>query len=344
MILGAYDRIVGELQRSPRRWLVTGVAGFIGSNLLETLLRLDQYVVGIDNFSTGKKGNLEDVRQLVSLAQWSRFQFVEFDIAKNSSELTGLLTGVDYVLHQAALGSVPRSLADPVSTHHANVTGFLNVLNAARESSVQRFVYASSSSVYGDHQSLPKVENTTGRVISPYAATKAINELYAEVFCHVYKLSAVGLRYFNVFGPRQDPLGQYAAVIPRWILAMLHNEPVNINGDGSISRDFCYIENTVRANILAATATLPSAHEVYNVALNARTTLNELFELIRSGLATNVPRLKEFHATYRDNRRGDIMHSQASIEKAVRELGYTPTVPVAEGIEATLRWYQARYT
>lgn len=338
-----YEELQAQLRVAPRRWLVTGAAGFIGSNLVEALLRLDQSVVGIDNFVTGKRENLDQARESISAAQRARFAFHELDVSDESAPLRVLCEGVDFVLHQAALGSVPRSIANPQATHRANVTGFVNVITAAKDAKVKRFVYASSSSVYGDHPVLPKVESVTGNVLSPYAATKAMNELYASVFARTYGLQCVGLRYFNVFGPRQDPHGQYAAVIPHWVLAMLQNQPAAINGDGSISRDFCYIDNTVQANLLAATADLPSSHEVYNVALNARTSLNELFELIRAGLAGRIPRLNGYRPTYRQNRPGDIMHSQANIDKAIRELGYTPTVTVSDGIKATLAWYQSRY-
>jgi UDP-N-acetylglucosamine 4-epimerase len=339
-----YDTLHAELVAAPRRWFVTGAAGFIGSHLVETLLALNQHVIGIDNFVTGRRENLNEIQAAVGAERWGRFDFVEADIADNAKLLAETCQGADYVLHQAALGSVPRSIANPEATHRANVTGFLNVLTAAKDAKVRRFVYASSSSVYGDDPELPKVEKVTGRPLSPYAATKMINELYAGVFARVYGLEAVGLRYFNVFGPRQDPMGQYAAVIPQWVLAMLHNQPAAINGDGSISRDFCYIANTVQANLLAATSPLSSAHEVYNVALNARTTLNELFELIRSGLAPAFPHLEGYQPTYRPNRPGDIMHSQANIDKARTELGYAPMIGIADGISVTLKWYQQRYS
>jgi UDP-N-acetylglucosamine/UDP-N-acetylgalactosamine 4-epimerase len=327
------------LQSEPKIWLITGVAGFIGSNLLEELLKLNQTVVGLDNFATGRKENLDDVRRCVSPEQWARFEFIQGDIT-DFDTCSRSCKGVDFVLHQAALGSVPRSIADPIASHKANVDGFINILTAARDAKVKRFVYASSSAVYGDSAELPKVEERTGKVLSPYAATKAINELYSDVYSRVFDISAIGLRYFNVFGPRQDPNGAYAAVMPKWILAMLENKPAFIYGDGLTSRDFCYIANVIQANLLAATVTLNKAHEVFNVALNDRTTLNELFELIRTGLLDKCPWLATYKPDYRPFRAGDIAHSQADISKAVELLGYSPEYTIKQGLEVTLAWYR----
>ncbi len=337
----AYDRMQAAVKAAPRTWLVTGVAGFIGSNLLEILLKLDQHVVGLDNFDTGKRTNLDQVRSLVTPPQWGRFRFIEGDIADPAACQTAC-TGVDYVLHQAALGSVPRSIVEPLASHRANVTGFLQMLLAARDAKVKRFVYASSSAVYGDHPGLPKVEDKTGRMLSPYAATKAMDEVYAGVCADAYGIESVGMRYFNVFGPRQDPNGAYAAVIPKWIAALLQREPVRINGDGETSRDFCYIANVVQANLLAATATDPAAvNQVYNVALGERTTLNELFQALQSGLRQRDPALPEQRPVYGDFRPGDVRHSLADIGKAVRLLGYAPTHRLSEGLEVAFDWYRA---
>lgn len=336
-----YESLKEELQVAPKTWLVTGVAGFIGSNLLETLLRLDQRVVGLDNFSTGKKRNLEEVRLLVRSKQWDRFSFLEGDL-ESSESCRRACRGVDYVLHQAALGSVPRSIEDPLRTNGSNVTGFLQVLVAARDERVRRFVYAASSSTYGDHPGLPKIENEIGRPLSPYAVTKYVNELYADVFSRCYGVETVGLRYFNVFGPRQDPEGAYAAVIPRWIAAMIRDKPTFINGDGETSRDFCFVANAVQANLLAATTTNPVAvNQVYNVALNARTSLNELFEMLRTRLLPAFPHLADYRPTYREFRPGDVRHSQADIRKASQLLGYEPTHTIEQGIDQALEWYKA---
>ena len=282
--MSAYDQLQTELKAAPKTWLVTGVAGFIGSNLLEALLKLDQRVVGLDNFSTGKHKNLEQVKALVSPAQWARFRFLEGDIG-DLAACQRACAGVDFVLHQAALGSVPLSMKDPLGSHRSNVTGFLNMLLAARDAKVKRFVYASSSAIYGDDPGLPKVEEKMGKPLSPYAATKAINEVYATAFALAYGLPSIGLRYFNVFGPRQDPEGAYAAVIPLWIAALLRRQPVFINGDGETSRDFCFVANVVQANLLAATtANAEAVNQAYNVALGQRTTLNELFHSLQSTL------------------------------------------------------------
>jgi UDP-N-acetylglucosamine 4-epimerase len=334
-----YEIVRAALRETPRLWLITGVAGFIGSHLLETLLQLDQRVVGLDNFATGYRHNLEDVRSLVAPDQWARFTFVEGDIC-DLQVCRNVCTGVDHVLHQAALGSVPRSLSDPIATNAANITGFLNMLVAARDSGVGRFVYAASSSTYGDHPGLPKVEEIIGRPLSPYAVTKYANELYADVFARSYGLQSVGLRYFNVFGPRQDPNGSYAAVIPRWTAALTSGKPVIINGDGETSRDFCYVANAVQANLLAATTNNPEAiNQVYNVAVGDRTTLNELFEHLRRLIAPFCPEATKAVPEYRDFRPGDVRHSQADIGKAATRLGYAPTHRLRDGLAAAAPWY-----
>jgi len=336
-----YEQLQSELKAAPRAWLVTGVAGFIGSNLLEALLRLDQRVVGLDNFDTGKRANLEQVRALIPPAQWARFRFVEGDIA-DAATCQAACAGVDLVLHEAALGSVPRSIAEPLASHRANVTGFIQMLLAARDAKIKRFVYASSSAVYGDYPDLPKVEDKIGKPLSPYAATKAMNEVYAEVFARTYGVECIGLRYFNVFGPRQDPEGAYAAVIPKWIAALLRREPVRINGDGETSRDFCYVENVVQANLLAAASENPGAvNQVYNIAIGERTTLNELFQLLQSGLRKRDPAMPPQTPVYGDFRPGDVRHSHADISKAARLLGYAPTHRIREGLEAAFDWYRA---
>lgn len=334
-----YAAVKKELRARPKRWLVTGVAGFIGSNLLEHLLKLDQNVVGLDNFATGKKSKLNEVRSLASAAQWGRFTFIEGDI-RDLSACREACRQADYVLHQAALGSVPRSIAEPLASHETNVTGTVNMLLAARDGGVRRFVYASSSSVYGDHPALPKVEERIGQQLSPYAVTKYVDELYAAQFARHYGLETIGLRYFNVFGPRQDPEGPYAAVIPKWVAAMIKGEPVYINGSGETSRDFCYVANVVQANLLAAVAEEAAVNRSYNVALNARTSLNELFELLRSRLAEHHGHLHAFRPVYRDFRAGDVMHSQADIGKARDLLGYAPSHSVEAGIAEALEWYR----
>ena len=333
-----------RLQAQPARWLVTGCAGFIGSHLVETLLKLDQRVVGLDNFVTGHRRNLDEVKALVSFGQWQKFQFIEADI-RNPEACRHACKEVDYVLHQAALGSVPRSLADPLATNAANIDGFLNMLVAAHDAKVSRFVYAASSSTYGDHPDLPKVEETIGRPLSPYAVTKLVNELYAEVFGRCYGFPSVGLRYFNVFGARQDPEGAYAAVIPRWTRAMLLGEEVTINGDGNTSRDFCFVDNAVQANLLAATTENSDAvNQVYNVALDDRTSLNRLFEILREVLAESKPELGDLKPIYREFRPGDVRHSQADIAKARRLLGYAPTHRLEEGIRVAMPWYMSQFT
>jgi len=338
--MAAYSQLRADLKAAPKAWLVTGVAGFIGSNLLEALLELDQHVVGLDNFDTGVRANLDQVRALVLPERWVRFRFIEGDIAE-AAVCQAACAGVDFVLHQAALGSVPRSLAEPLASHRANVTGFLNMLLAAREARVKRFVYASSSAVYGDHPELPKIEERIGRPLSPYAATKWMNEVYAEVSARAYGLDCIGLRYFNVFGPRQDPAGAYAAVIPKWIAALLHREPVRINGDGETSRDFCYVANVVQANLLAATASNTDAvNQVFNVAVGGRTTLNELFRLLQDGLRRRDPALPEQRPVYCDFRPGDVRHSHADISKARRLLGYAPAHRIDDGLELAFDWYR----
>ena len=333
-----YTACCGKLAKTPKKWLITGVAGFIGSNLLETLLKLDQQVVGLDNFATGHQRNLDEVQRLVTPAQWARFSFIECDI-RSLADCQRACQGVDYVLHQAALGSVPRSLEDPITTNGTNIDGFLNMLVAARDAGVQSFTYAASSSTYGDHPGLPKVEDTIGKPLSPYAVTKYVNELYADVFARSYGFATIGLRYFNIFGPRQDPEGAYAAVVPKWTAALLKGDTVYINGDGETSRDFCYIANAVQANLLAATsASAEARNQVYNVAVGDRTTLNTLFGLLRDNLAAYGVN-STVQPAYRDFRAGDVRHSQADIGKAERLLGYAPTHRLAEGVAEAMPWY-----
>lgn len=336
--MSAYNLVKNQLRQEPRTWLITGVAGFIGSNLLETLLKLNQRVVGLDNFATGHQRNLEEVRTLVSSALWANFKFIEGDIQEPIS-CNAACQGIDHVLHQAALGSVPRSIEDPQKTNAANITGFLNMLVAARDAKVKSFTYAASSSTYGDHPGLPKVEDVIGKPLSPYAVTKYVNELYADVFARSYGFASIGLRYFNVFGPRQDPNGAYAAVIPKWTAALLQNEPVYMNGDGETSRDFCYVANAVQANLLAATASNPDAlNQVYNVAVGERTTLNTLFKLIRDNLAMSGVS-PDIAPLYRDFRAGDVRHSQADIGKALAKLAYVPTHNLVQGVTEAMPWY-----
>jgi UDP-N-acetylglucosamine 4-epimerase len=332
-----YQEVVAGLQAKPRTWLVTGCAGFIGSNLLETLLRMGQKVVGLDNFSTGHQYNLDEVQKLVSASQWANFTLHKADI-RDIDACREALQGVDFVLHQAALGSVPRSLKDPVTTNDVNIAGFLNMLVAARDAKVKSFVYAASSSTYGDHPGLPKVEDKIGRPLSPYAVTKYVNELYADVFARSYDFGSIGLRYFNVFGKRQDPEGAYAAVIPKWVAAMIRGEDVIVNGDGETSRDFCYVENAVQANILAALAQPEGVNQVYNVAFNARTSLNQLFEYLAKALANNGI-VYDKPPKYGDFRPGDVRHSQADISKAKRLLGYDPMHSIVQGLEVAMPWY-----
>lgn len=333
-----YDLLKARLADEPGTWLITGVAGFIGSNLLEALLLLDQHVVGLDNFATGFQRNLTEVRGLVTSEQWDRFRFVEGDIRRLEDCKTAC-EGVDYVLHQAALGSVPRSLSNPIATNETNIGGFLNMLVAARDANVSSFTYAASSSTYGDHPSLPKVEDVIGNPLSPYAVTKYVNELYAEVFSRSYGFHSAGLRYFNVFGRRQDPNGAYAAVIPKWTESLIRGKSVFINGDGQTSRDFCYVDNAVQANLLAATSLAEkSRSEVYNVAVGDRTTLTQLYQLLRQNLIGRGISCAE-HPIYQAERAGDVKHSQANISKAMTMLGYAPTHSIAQGIPLALDWY-----
>ncbi|BBB28710.1 NAD-dependent epimerase/dehydratase family protein [Neptunomonas japonica] len=334
-----YEQIKTELLASPKTWLVTGVAGFIGSNLLETLLKLNQRVVGLDNFATGFQHNLDEVESQVSAEQWACFQFIEGDI-RQLRDCHTACAGVDYVLHQAALGSVPRSIDDPIATNETNISGFLNMLVAARDAKVTSFTYAASSSTYGDHPALPKVEENIGNPLSPYAVTKYVNELYADVFSRTYGFNTIGLRYFNVFGKRQNPNGAYAAVIPKWADSMISGEEIFINGDGETSRDFCYIENAVQANLLASTADENVKNEVYNVAVGDRTTLNELFDELKNALENNSV-VYQVDRIYRDFRVGDVKHSQADINKAAEKLGYSPNYRISEGIEIAMPWYIA---
>jgi UDP-N-acetylglucosamine/UDP-N-acetylgalactosamine 4-epimerase len=332
------DELATRLRGRPRRWLVTGAAGFIGSHLVERLLSLDQLVTGLDNFATGRRENVDAVRAAVSREQAARYRFLEGDI-RDPAACQRACSEVDVVLHEAALGSVPRSVNDPMTSHEVNVTGFLRVLAAAREAGIRRVVYASSSSVYGDHPILPKVEDVVGRVLSPYAATKYANELYAHAFGRCYGLELVGLRYFNVFGPRQDPSGPYAAVIPIWFAELLRGGDVVIHGDGETSRDFCYVANVVQANLLAATTERPEAiGAVLNVACGGRTTLNELFGMIRERVGRIDPAAAQRKPTYRDFRPGDVRHSLADIGKARTLLGYEPTHDVAAGLDSAAQW------
>ena len=326
------------MKQKPQKWLVTGAAGFIGSHLIEKLLNLDQRVVGFDNFSTGKKDNLEFVKKAVG-DKSNNFEFIEGDI-RNLEECTRACSGVDSILHQAALGSVPRSIEDPLTTHNVNVTGFINMLLAARDSNIKRVVYASSSSVYGDSQELPKVEDRIGKQLSPYAVSKYSNETYAHAFSLAYGLELIGLRYFNVFGPRQDPEGQYAAVIPRWYSTLLSGEKCKIFGDGETSRDFCYVNNVVQANILAALTKEQSAiNQVYNVAVGGRTTLNELYEAIVMSVSAQKPEIKDFKPVYEDFRAGDVRHSHADISKAKSLLDYNPEFDIKSGLSMAAEWY-----
>ncbi|MCG7964667.1 MAG: NAD-dependent epimerase/dehydratase family protein [Candidatus Thiodiazotropha taylori] len=334
-----YESLKAHLKSQPSTWLITGVAGFIGSNLLETLLKLNQKVVGLDNFATGHAYNFDKVEAAVSAEQWSDFRFIEGDI-RDLQTCHDACSGVDYVLHQAALGSVPRSLTDPITTNECNISGFLNMLVAGRDAEVKRFVYAASSSTYGDHPGLPKVEDKTGNPLSPYAVTKLVNEHYAQVFARCYDFNTIGLRYFNIFGQRQDPNGAYAAVIPKWVASMIDREDVFINGDGETSRDFCYIDNAVQANLLAATTTNPDAtNQVYNVAVGDRTSLNQLFTKIRDILADRFDYLSDLAPVYRDFRAGDVRHSLANIDKASSLLGYQPSHNIDQGLTEAMSWY-----
>lgn len=368
------DQTLERLQHTSHTWLITGVAGFIGSNLLEALLKLNQRVVGLDNFATGFQHNLDEVQATVTSEQWVKFQFIQGDI-RNLEDCRRAMTflpfgrgmrgiAVDFVLHQAALGSVPRSIENPINTNETNISGYLNMLVAARDAEVKRFVYAASSSTYGDHTSLPKVEDTIGKPLSPYAVTKYVNELYADVFAQTYDFKTIGLRYFNVFGKRQTPNGAYAAVIPKWISSLIKKEPVYINGDGETSRDFCYIENVIQINLLAATIGLLSprpkvgegecfimdadakntqvitpVNQIYNVAVGDRTTLNQLYEALRANLVDQFPHLEHTKPVYRDFRSGDVRHSLADISKAKILLGYAPQYRIKKGLKEAMEWY-----
>ena len=333
----AFDSVCATLRAQPRTWLVTGCAGFIGSNLLEALLRLDQPVVGLDNFATGFQHNLDEVQGLVTAGQWARFRFIEGDIT-DLATCHEACAGVEHVLHQAALGSVPRSIADPIATNRANIDGMLNMLVAARDAKVGSFTYAASSSTYGDHPALPKVEGNIGNPLSPYAVTKYVNELYADVFARTYGFQSIGLRYFNVFGQRQDPDGAYAAVIPKWAASMIRGEEVFINGDGEPSRDFTYIDNAVQANLLAALAPDTARTRVYNMAVGDRTTLKGLFAAIRAALAgSGVVYGRE--PVYRGFRPGDVRHSLADVSASREQLGYVPTHDLGAGLAEAMPWF-----
>lgn len=337
--MSAYSDVMTNLTTTPRRWLVTGAAGFIGSNILQHLLSLNQHVVGLDNFATGFRHNLEDVKLQVSAEQWSRFKFYEADICDLEACMTAA-EGVDAILHHAALGSVPRSINNPIATNQTNVSGFLNVMVAAKDRKVKRVVFASSSSVYGDNTDLPKVEERIGRPLSPYATSKVANELYGMVFGQTYQMEVIGLRYFNVFGARQTPNGPYAAVIPKWVGAIMKGEEVIINGDGETSRDFCYVKNVLQMNLLAATTQNPSAiNRIYNTALNARTSLNQLLILLDERLRSRVPDLPKLRFVYQPPRPGDIHHSQATTTAAQTLLGYQPLYDIRAGLDEAIDWY-----
>ncbi|MEO5809682.1 MAG: SDR family oxidoreductase [Sphingomicrobium sp.] len=325
------------LRAAPRHWLVTGAAGFIGSNLVECLLGAGQHVTGLDNFATGHQRNLDEALAAVGAEAARRFRFVGADI-RDRADCEKAMEGIEFVLHQAALGSVPRSMADPLASHDANVTGFINLLDAARRAGASRFIYAASSSTYGDDPSLPKREDVIGLPLSPYAATKLINEIYAAVYAKSFGFRATGLRYFNVFGPRQDPDGAYAAVIPKWTAAMLRDQEVVVNGDGETSRDFCFIANAVQANIRAALAPDAAQGEVYNVAVGERTSLNQLFGMLREGLGRHQVHYQR-EPRFADFRPGDVRHTEADISKAREAFGYQPTQDIAEGLAIALPWY-----
>lgn len=332
-----FDGACKLLKQNPKKWLITGSAGFIGSNLVEVLLSLNQKVVGLDNFSTGSIQNNESIKESVSDALFKNFQFIEGD-CRDYQTCFDAANDVDYVLHQAALGSVPRSILNPIDTNAANVTGFLNMLYASKERNVKNFVYAASSSSYGDHKDLPKVENNIGNPLSPYAVSKLVNELYADVFGKCYGFQTIGLRYFNVFGKRQDPKGAYAAVIPKWISKMLDNEEISIYGDGESSRDFCYIDNVIQINILAALSKQQNISEVFNVAYGERNSLNKLFEIIRTELTLNGHQYN-IEPTYKEFRKGDVRHSLADISKAKKLLGYYPKHSLQSGLKHAIKWY-----
>tara|TARA_B100000767_G_scaffold273658_1_gene304454 strand:- start:878 stop:1924 length:1047 start_codon:yes stop_codon:yes gene_type:complete len=333
----SYQQLIKSLKKNQHKWLITGVAGFIGSNILETLLLLDQKVVGLDNFSTGYKDNLKEIQSLVSLEQWKNFNIIEGDIT-SFGDCNKACKDIDYVLHQGALGSVPRSINNPIASNEANISGFLNMLVAAKDANVKSFTYAASSSTYGDHPALPKVEENIGKPLSPYAVTKYVNELYADVFAKTYGFKTIGLRYFNVFGKRQDPNGAYAAVIPKWINSMISGDAIYINGDGETSRDFCFVENAVQANLLSAVAKESSKNEVYNVAVGDRTSLLTLFKYIKETLHSNNINYSK-NIEFLDFREGDVRHSQAQILKANNKLGYEPEFNIVEGINKAMPWY-----
>jgi UDP-N-acetylglucosamine/UDP-N-acetylgalactosamine 4-epimerase len=338
-----YETLQKQLTNNQKTWLITGVAGFIGSNLLEKLLILNQKIVGLDNFETGHQHNIdqaiEDANSATGKELSHNFTFIQGDI-RELSDCQQACQQIDYVLHQAALGSVPRSIEDPIKTNRANIDGFLNMLVASKEANVKRFVYAASSSTYGDHPDLPKIEEKIGNPLSPYAVTKVVNELYASVFAKTYGFKTIGLRYFNIFGKRQDPNGAYAAVIPKWVAAILNKEKVFINGDGETSRDFCYIDNTVQMNLLVATTENEKAtDQVYNVALNDRTSLNQLYQMIEERLIQRTEGLKKREPIYRDFRAGDVRHSQADISKAQELLNYEPKYKVSAGLDEAMDWY-----
>jgi UDP-N-acetylglucosamine/UDP-N-acetylgalactosamine 4-epimerase len=342
--MSKFDEVKSSLLKKQNHWLVTGCAGFIGSHITLNLLKLNQKVTGLDNFITGHRHNLNDVKAQLPSNQWKNFKFVEGDI-RNVETCKTLVNGIDYVSHQAALGSVPRSIKDPIATNDHNINGFINMITAAKDANVKAFVYASSSSVYGDHPVLPKVEQQIGKPLSPYAVSKYTNELYATVFVKNYNFPVIGLRYFNVFGARQDPNGPYAAVIPLWVSSLIKNEELFINGDGSTSRDFCYVDNAVQANILAATCGNKEAHgEAFNVACGDRTTLLELYNTLKTKLQSQFSHVKNHQATHREFRAGDIQHSLADISKAKKLLGYEPTHNVARGLDEALSWYVSSMT
>ncbi len=336
--MNKFQDVQQHLLQHRYHWLVTGAAGFIGSNLVEALLKLGQQVTGLDNFATGHRHNLDLVREAVGQEAWPRFAFIEGDI-RNGADCARACAGADFVLHQAALGSVSRSIDDPVATNETNVSGFLNMLVATRDVGARRFVYAASSSTYGDHPDLPKIEDRIGNPLSPYAVTKYVNELYANVFGRTYGMESVGLRYFNVFGPRQDPNGAYAAVIPQWVAALIRNDELRINGDGETSRDFCYIDNVVQANILSALSGSEAANQVFNIAVGDQTSLNQLYETMRGLLRAQFPHLDAHRPQYVDFRRGDVRHSLADISKAASLLGYQPTHRIGEGLQQAMAWY-----
>jgi UDP-N-acetylglucosamine/UDP-N-acetylgalactosamine 4-epimerase len=343
----SYFKVEQHLSSNQYVWLITGVAGFIGSNLLETLLQLNQKVVGLDSFLTGKQKNLDEVKTAVTSQQWKNFTFHEGDIC-NLNLCLEVTQDVNFVLHQAALGSVPRSIEDPIITNSININGFLNMLWASKNNAIESFTYAASSSTYGDHEALPKVEDIIGKPLSPYAVTKYVNELYADVFKTNYDFNSIGLRYFNVFGKRQDPNGAYAAVIPKWIDSMINDDDVFINGNGETSRDFCYINNVVQANLISATINCidldngnsnDAVNQIYNIAVGGRTTLNELYKILKESLSSHFPHLKDAEPIYRDFRKGDVLHSQANIAKARTKLGYEPSYNASEGLQEAMDWY-----